>query len=208
MTDTSNDLQSPAGQARSRLGWKILTIVSALALLTGGIFLATRPSGPTARTAQTTNPVASTWPVTVADPQTLAFQTQLDQSLQNKLDSLLGPGNSVVTTTATLDLGQADPAVSDSAASHGVLGPDNIQVPDDSNSAADGRYENSKNTRSNALNEVNEVRSSAPEVKRLVIVVQMNSAGDSAVSPAFVEHLVGAAAGIDPARGDSVTVRT
>jgi flagellar M-ring protein FliF len=208
MTDTSNDLQSPAGQARSRLGWKILTIVSALALLTGGTFLATRPSGPTARTAPTTKPAASTGPVTVADPQTLAFQTQLDQSLQNMLDSLLGPGNSVVTTTATLDLVQAEPAVSDSAASDGVLGPDNIQVPDGGNSAAAGRYENTETIRNNALNEVNEFRSSTPVVKRLVIVVQMNSAVASVVGPADVEHLVDAAAGIDPDRGDSVTVLT
>jgi flagellar M-ring protein FliF len=207
MTDTSNDLQSPAGQSRSRLGWKILTIVSALALLTGGIFQATRPSGPTARTAPTTKPAASTGPV--ADPQTLAFQTQLDQSLQNMLDSVLGPGNSVVTTTATLDFVQADPAVSDSAASVGVLGPDNILVPDIGNSAAAGRYENSKTTRNNALNQASEVRSSAPGVvKRLVIVVQMNSAVVSDVDPAQVEQLVGAAAGIDPDRGDSVTVLT
>ncbi|GGN98145.1 hypothetical protein GCM10010112_90960 [Actinoplanes lobatus] len=208
MTDTSNDLQSPAGQARSRLRWKILTIVAVLALLTGGIFLATRPSGPTALTAQTTKPVASTGPVTVTDPQTLAFQTRLDHSLQTMLDSVLGPGNSVVTTTATLDFVQVAPTVSDSAASDWVLGPDNIQVPDGSNSAAAGRDETGE-TFGNAVNETNEVRSSAPGVvKRLVIVVQMNIAVASDVDPAQVEQLVGTAAGIDPDRGDSVTVLT
>ncbi|HET9518049.1 MAG TPA: hypothetical protein VFO77_10015, partial [Actinoplanes sp.] len=144
MTDTSHDLRSPVGQARSRLGWKILTIVSALALLTVGIFLAARPSEPTARAAQPTQPAASTEPGTAVDPQTLAFQTQLDQSLQRMLDSVLGPGNSVVTTTATLDFVQADPVVSASAASDGVLGPDSVRVPDSSHSAAAGEYENSE----------------------------------------------------------------
>ncbi len=208
MADTPNDLQSPAGQARGRLRWKILTIVPAVALLSGGIFLAIRPSEPTALTAQTAKPVASTRPVTVTDPQTLAFQTRLDQSLQTMLDSVLGPGNSVVTTTATLDFVQVDPAASDSAASDGVLGPDNIQVPDGSNSAAAGR-DGTGETPGNAVNETNEVRSSAPGVvKRLVIVVQMNIAVASDVDPAQVEQLVSAAAGIDPDRGDSVTVLT
>ncbi len=205
MTDTSNELQSPVGQARGRLRWKILTIVSALALLTGGVFLATRASGPAAPAAQTTKPVASTGPATVADPQTLAFQTRLDQSLQTMLDSLLGPGNSVVTTTATLDFVEVDPAVSDPADSDAVLGPDNVQVPDGSNSAAAERHE----TIGNAVNETEEVRRFTPGVvKRLVIVVQMNDAVASDVDPAQVEQLVGAAAGIDPDRGDSVTVLT
>ncbi|WP_221321200.1 flagellar M-ring protein FliF C-terminal domain-containing protein [Actinoplanes sp. L3-i22] len=196
MTDTPRDLQSPTGQARSRLRWKILTIVAVLALLTGGVFLATRPSGPTALTARTTKPVASTGPVTVTDPRTLAFQTRLDQSLQTMLDSLLGPGNSVVTTTATLDFVPVDP---------GVLGPDDIQVPDGSGSAAAGRGE----TIDNAVSEANEVRTSAPGVvKRLVIVVRMNIAVAGDVDPAQVARLVSTAAGIDPARGDSVTVLT
>ncbi|MET0418985.1 MAG: flagellar M-ring protein FliF C-terminal domain-containing protein [Actinoplanes sp.] len=206
MADTLNDLQSPAGPARRRLRWKILTIVSALAMLTGSIFLTTRPSGQTALTAQTTKPAASTGPVTITDPQTLAFQTRLNQSLQTMLDNVLGPGNSVVTTTATLDFVQVDPAVSDSAASDGVLGPDNIQVPDGSNAAAAGR-DGTGETIGNAINETNEVRSSAPGVvKRLVIVVQMNIAVTSDVDPAQVHQLVSAAAGIDPDRGDSVTV--
>lgn len=210
MIDTSNDLQSPAGQARSRLRGKILTIASALAMLTGVILLVTaRPSEPTVPTAQATKPAASTGPATVADPQTLAFQTRLDQSLQAMLNSVLGPGNSVVTTTATLDFAQVDPPISDSAASDEVLGPGNMQVSDDSNSAAAGRDEAGETIRSNALNVVGEVRSNAPGVvKRLVIVVQMNIVFASDVDPADVEQLVSAAAGIDPDRGDSVTVLT
>jgi flagellar M-ring protein FliF len=125
------------------------------------------------------------------------------------LDSVLGAGNSVVTTTATLDFAQVDPTVSDSAASARVLGPDNIQVPDGSNSAVAGRDETGETIRSNALNVVSEVRSNAPGVvKRLVIVVQMTIGVASDVDPADVEQLVSVAAGIDPDRGDSVTVLT
>jgi hypothetical protein len=208
MTEMSNHLHPPAGQARSWPGWKVLAVVSVFALFTGSIFVAARLSEPTALTEQTTTPVASTEPVTVADPRTLAFQTRLDQSLQTMLDSVLGPGISVVTTTATLDFVQVDPAVSDSAASDGVLPPDNIQVPDGSNSAAAGQDETGE-TIGNAVNKTDEVRSSAPGVvKRLVIVVRMNIAVASAADPAQVEQLVGAAAGIDPDRGDSVTVLT
>ncbi|MBO3744137.1 flagellar M-ring protein FliF C-terminal domain-containing protein [Actinoplanes flavus] len=209
MTDTSNDFPSPAGRARSRLRGKVLTTVSALALLTGVTFLVTRQSGPTAPTAQTTESAASTGPVSVTDPQTLAFQTRLDQSLQTMLDSLVGPGNSVVTTTATLDFAQVDPTVSDSAAPDGVLGPDSIQVPDGSNSAAAGRGETGETIDSNVISEVIEVRRNAPGVvKRLVIVVQMNIEAAGYVNPAELEQLIGAAAGVDSDRGDSVTVLT
>lgn len=106
----------------------------------------------------------------------------------------------MVTTTAKLDFGRSDPAAGDSAAPDGVLGPDTIQVPDDGNSATAGHDETSID---NAVNKNNEVRRSTPGVvKQLAIVVRMNTS----VDPAQVKRLVGAAAGIDPDRGDSVTV--
>lgn len=201
MADTSNDPHPPASRARSRLGWTILSIVSFVGLLTVGILAATRSSEPTAPTKPTTMPAASAEPVT--DPQTLAFQNRLDQSLQTMLDSVLGPGNSVVTTTATLDFGQVDRAASDAVASKhadstdGVLGPDNIQVPDDA-PAATGQE-----------TDANEVRRRAPGVvKRLIIVVQMNVAAAGNADPVSVQRLVSAAAGINPERGDYVMVRS
>jgi flagellar M-ring protein FliF len=121
---------------------------------------------------------------------------------------VLGPGTSTVTTSATLDFAQGDSAASASAAADGLLGPDVIQVPEGGSSAAAGQNGVSE-TLGNAVNKTNEVRHSAPDVvKRLAIVVQMNIAGAGDVDPAQVEQLVGAAAGIDRGRGDSVTVLT
>src|SRR3954466_7542685 len=43
-----------------------------------------------------------------ADSQTVAFQNRLNSSLQNMLDSVVGPGHAVVTTTAELDYDQTN----------------------------------------------------------------------------------------------------
>src|SRR4051794_34172135 len=43
-----------------------------------------------------------------ADSQTVAFQNRMNTSLQNMLDSVVGPGHSVVTTTAQLDFDQTE----------------------------------------------------------------------------------------------------
>src|SRR6185312_3266151 len=120
-----------------------------------------------------------------ADSETVAFQNRMNQSLQNMLDSVVGPGHAVVTTTAQLDFDQtetttktysSDPSVAalserisreayngDGQGSGGVLGPDNIQVPNGSTSSSGtGQYENSNTVRNNAVNEINETRRSAP----------------------------------------------
>src|SRR3954452_3967032 len=125
------------------------------------------------------------------ESQTLAFQNRMNVSLQNMLDQVVGPGHAVVNTTAELDFDQtqttsktynADPSVpalsesnsreaynGNGTGSGGVLGPDNIQVPNGvSSSSGTGQYENTTSTRNNAINETNEVRKSAPgAVKKL-----------------------------------------
>src|SRR3954451_11479672 len=100
-----------------------------------------------------------------ADSQTVAYQNRLNTSLQNMLDSVVGPGHAVVTTTAQLDYDQTEtktktysadpslPALSESISREayngngtgtgGVLGPDNIQVPNGTSSGGTGQYENS-----------------------------------------------------------------
>jgi flagellar M-ring protein FliF len=165
-----------------------------------------------------------------ADSQTAAFQTRLNTSLQNMLDSVVGPGHAVVTTNAELDYDQTetttksysqDPSVGalaestsreayngNGTGSGGVLGPDNIQVPNGvSSSSGTGQYENTTSTRNNAINETNEVRKSAPgAVKKLNVAVLLDSTVAGTVDPAQVQQLVGAAAGIDATRGDTVAV--
>src|SRR3954467_6631323 len=98
------------------------------------------------------------------DAQTVGFQNRMNQSLQSMLDSVVGPGHAVVTTTAELDFDQtntttktytSDPSVAALSESisreaynngaqgaGGVLGPDNIQVPNGSTSSTGtGQYE-------------------------------------------------------------------
>ncbi|MDT4994177.1 MAG: flagellar M-ring protein FliF [Actinoplanes sp.] len=165
-----------------------------------------------------------------SDSETVSFQNRLSTSLQNMLDSVVGPGHSAVTTTAQLDFDQtetttksymSDPSVAALSESisreayngngngtGGVLGPDNLQVPTGlGSSAGAGQYVNSSDVRNNAINETNEVRRNAPgKVSRLSVAVLLDSTTAGAVNPAQVQQLISAAAGIDPTRGDTVAV--
>ncbi len=171
-----------------------------------------------------------------ADSQTVTFQNRMNTSLQNMLDNVVGPGHAVVTTTAQLDYDQtstttksytSDPSTAPlsesvsreayagscgASSGGGVLGPDNIQVPNGSSgcsttsSAAPG-YENSNAVRNNAVNETQEVRQNAPgAIKRLNVAVLLDSTTAGAVNSAQIQQLVSTAAGIDPTRGDGVVV--
>ena len=165
------------------------------------------------------------------DSQTLAFQNRLNASLQTMLDSVVGPGHAVVTTTAALDFDQTSttnetynvdpslPALSESnsreayngsnSCAGGVLGPDNVSGPgcNSGSSTGPGQYENNNNTRNNAVNKSLEVRKSAPgAIKRLNVAVLLDSTVAGTVDPAQVQQLVSAAAGIDSTRGDTIAV--
>ncbi|AGZ46341.1 flagellar basal-body MS-ring/collar protein FliF [Actinoplanes friuliensis] len=165
-----------------------------------------------------------------SDGQTVAFQNRLNASLQNMLDSVVGPGHAVVTTTAELDYDQtetttesytSDPSVAalsesisreayngNGTGQGGVLGPDNIQVPNGTTSSSGtGQYENSNTVRNNAVNKTTEARRSAPgSIKKLNVAVLLDSTTAGAVNSADVQSLVSAAAGIDATRGDTIAV--
>src|SRR4051812_6873012 len=165
-----------------------------------------------------------------AEAQTVAFQNRMNTSLQNMLDSVVGPGHAVVTTTAQLDFDQTQttsktynadpslPALSESnsreayngsnSCAGGVLGPDNISGPScTSGSAGPGQYENSNQVRNNAINETQEVRKSAPgSIKKLNVAVLLDSTTAGTINPAQVQQLVSAAAGVDSTRGDTIAV--
>lgn len=160
------------------------------------------------------------------EQQTVAFQKRLSSSLQDMLDKVVGPGHAVVTTTAELDFDRtetktktygADPALPPSSeqtqteryngtgsANGGVLGPDNVSVPNGSNN---GQYESSNTTKNNLVNETNEVRQNAPgKINKLNVAVLMDSTTAGTIDAAEVTQLVSAAAGIDKTRGDTVAV--
>jgi flagellar M-ring protein FliF len=160
--------------------------------------------------------------------KTSEFQDSLNSSLQRMLDSVVGPGHAVVTTNAQLDFDQTEtktqtftpdptlPALSEKISKEayngaqgptaGVLGPDNIQVPNGAN-AAGGQYENSTTVRDNAVNNAVETRLAAPgNVKKLTVAVLLDSTVAGMVNVADMQKLVGAAAGIDATRGDTIAV--
>jgi len=165
-----------------------------------------------------------------ADTQTVAFQNRLNTSVQNMLDSVVGPGHAVVTTTAQLNYDQVQttnetykadpslPALSESISREayngngngngGVLGPDNIQVPSGtSGTSGTGQYENSNRVTNSALDKLTQVSQQAPgKIDRLSMSVLLDSTTAGAVDSAQVQQLVSAAAGIDPTRGDTVAV--
>ncbi|WP_433792333.1 flagellar basal-body MS-ring/collar protein FliF [Actinoplanes sp. CA-252034] len=160
------------------------------------------------------------------EQQTVAFQNRLNSSLQRMLDSLVGPGHSVVTTTPILDFDQTEtrskkystdpsmPAESENLKSEtytgtgtgngGVLGPDNIQGP---NGVGNGQYQQKDETRTRRFNEVEEVRRNAPgSIERLSVSVLLDSTVAGQIKPDMVQQALSAAAGIDPNRGDTISV--
>src|SRR4051812_39527366 len=154
----------------------------------------------------------------------------MNQSLQNMLDKVVGPGHAVVTTTTELDFDQTQttkktynaapsrPALSESNSREayngagncagGVLGPDNISGPGcTTGTTGTGQYENSQSVKNNAINETQEVRKSAPgSIKKMNVAVLLDSTTAGTIDPAQVQQLVSAAAGIDAGRGDTVAV--
>ncbi|GAA3261126.1 flagellar basal-body MS-ring/collar protein FliF [Dactylosporangium siamense] len=161
--------------------------------------------------------------------QTSAYEQRLNTALQNMLDTVVGPGHSVVQVTADLDFDAtetktqkyvADPAVpplSESKTSEqytggngtpvgGVLGPDNIQVPNGTGAGGDGTYQQSTETRNNAVGMVTETKKSAPgAVKKLAVAVIVDSSA-AKIDEAQLQQLVSSAVGLDATRGDQIAV--
>ncbi|MFI5840613.1 flagellar basal-body MS-ring/collar protein FliF [Catenuloplanes sp. NPDC051500] len=164
-----------------------------------------------------------------ADQKTTAFQTSMNGKIQAMLDKVLGPGNSTVTTTADLDFDNTEtkttkysydptvPALSETSSREtysngantaaGVLGPDNIQVPNGNANSSNGAYESTDTSKNNAVNKTEEVRkASGGAIRKLTMGVVINSKVAGGMDTAEVEKLVASAAGIDTTRGDSLAV--
>ncbi|XAZ32097.1 flagellar basal-body MS-ring/collar protein FliF [Paenarthrobacter ureafaciens] len=155
------------------------------------------------------------------------YQQRTSDAVRTVLDSVVGPGNSTVAVAADVTAESAQqrsetfspatntPALSESTKTEkytgtgggaaGVLGPDNIAVP--GGTSANGSYDSSDTTKNNAVNKVTEDRT-IPQgaVKRQTISVAINQSAAGGVNIDSVRSLVTAAAGINTARGDVVTV--
>jgi flagellar M-ring protein FliF len=161
--------------------------------------------------------------------QTGAYEQRLRAAVQNMLDTVVGPGHSAVNVTANLNFDNtetktqkyvADPAVpplseqkkseqysgSNGVPVGGVLGPDNIQVPNGTGTGGDGQYQQTTETRNNAVGMVTETTKTAPgQVQKLGIAVIVDSAV-AKVDLAQLQQLVSSAVGLDPTRGDQIAV--
>jgi flagellar M-ring protein FliF len=156
------------------------------------------------------------------------YEQRLGTSLQHMLDQVVGPGNAVVQVTADLDFDStetktqkyvADPSTPPLAETKktekytgggnpvgGVLGPDNIQVPA-GGVASGGAYEQTNETRNNAVGVVTETRKSAPgAVRKLSVAVMLNSGTVKGANEAQLQQLVSSAVGLDAQRGDTIAV--
>lgn len=162
-----------------------------------------------------------------AGKQTSAYESRVSDSVQAMLDKVLGPGNSTVSLNATLDnstsqvvkesfaqprnapalseSSQTDAATGGTGNNAGVLGPDNIAVPSTANGA--GNSKSSKVTKNNAIDKTTQDTSiPAGTLQRQSIAVAINSSTVKGITAAQLTSMISTAAGVNAARGDTVTV--
>ncbi|RBY95171.1 flagellar M-ring protein FliF [Blastococcus sp. TF02-8] len=157
------------------------------------------------------------------------YENRLAASAQKILDSVVGPNNSVVSVRADVDLSKRNttsetynydngtPPVSEQKTTEnytgsgvpvgGVLGPENM--PDAANNAGGGasNYQKESTTANNAVGKTTEVTEDAPgDLRRLTVSVVMNDAVAGNLNQQQMTNLMTTAVGLDPARGDDITV--
>lgn len=158
------------------------------------------------------------------------YESRVTSSVQSMLDSVLGPGNAVVSVTAELDFDQTARTTETYSASDptlppvnsattvedytgtgqtvgGVLGVDGT-VTDPSTTTGDGSgsYHKESATVNNPINKVTEQQTTAPgTVKRQSVSVIVSDAL-TGVDMTALQSSIAAAAGIDATRGDVVSV--
>ena len=159
--------------------------------------------------------------------QVADYEHRIAAGVQAMLDRVVGAGNAVVSVSAELDYDKtqtttetysSDPSaapISESttreeytgaqSTATGVLGPDNIGGP--ATDADNGSYLRETAVRNNSVNRVTEVQETAPgSVKRQSVSVVVSKDAAAGMDMAQLEQMVAAAAGVDPERGDVVSV--
>lgn len=154
------------------------------------------------------------------------YEERVSGQVQTMLNRVLGAGNSVVSvnaelsrdqtqrTTETFTPAEGTPPLAQSSsteeyqgtgqATGGVLGPDNIAVPDGGGA---GTYTREDETRNNAVNKVTEQTTVNPGgVTRQSVSVVVDSTAAAGIPVEQIREIVSVAAGVDPDRGDQVAV--
>ena len=164
----------------------------------------------------------------MGDQQTSDYQVRVAASVQAMLDRVVGVGKAVVTVNAELNLDNTDltsetflapagvPALSSATTTEtytgtgggaaGVLGPDNIAVP---NGAANGTgtYTKGSENLNPAVDKVTEHTTTTPgSVRRQSVSVVVDQEAGAGLNMTDLTTMVTAAAGIDAVRGDTVAV--
>jgi flagellar M-ring protein FliF len=160
--------------------------------------------------------------------QTASYQDQVARSIEDLLAPVTGAGKAKVTVSAQLDFDKTQTTTErfDQGTGTGTLLSENTSsesftgdgasvggtlstgspTPVSSGTSSDGTYTKSDTQRQYAPGKVTEVVDSAPgAVERLSVAVLVDAAAN--VGAQEVQDLVTAAAGIDPARGDTVEVQ-
>ena len=162
-----------------------------------------------------------------ASKQATEHEAKVAASVSQMLETIVGPGNATVTVSTDVanstselleetytapdgDLSASEQTTTETytggaAGNAGVLGPDNIAVPNGGD--GDGTYEYEETSRSNAVNKSTEKTvTPAGEVTRQTVSVALDRAAVTGVTAEQVQALVATAAGIDTERGDTVAV--
>ncbi|MFS0854168.1 flagellar basal-body MS-ring/collar protein FliF [Microbacterium sp. 179-I 3D4 NHS] len=159
--------------------------------------------------------------------QATEHEAKVAASVSKMLETIVGPGNATVTVSADVanstsermeetysapdgELSASEQTKTETysggpSTGTGVLGPDNIAVPNNGNS--DGAYEFEETSRNNAVNKSTEKTiTPAGEVTRQTVSIALNRGTVTGVTADQVETLVASAAGIDVERGDTIAV--
>ncbi len=168
------------------------------------------------------------------DQEVKAFEDRMTGSVTSMLDRVVGPGNSAVDVNADLNFDQTSthtiryfttpnaiplsasvttekykaPGGAGGIANGGVVGPDG-QLLQSGTTVPGGatQYQKQEHTSDNAVGQVVEQREAAPgNVQALHVGIVLDSSAPNGKNPAAVQQLVSAALGINPKRGDTVTV--
>lgn len=165
----------------------------------------------------------------LANQQASDYESKVQQAVQKLLDPLVGAGKSAVTVTAQLNQDStqttteqysATPSTPPLASSTktetytgtgsgatGVLGPDNIAVPSGGATGA-GQYSSTSSDVSNPINKQTQVVTSGPGgVQRQSVSVAVDATAAKNLDMAALTSAISAAAGIDTARGDTISVQ-
>lgn len=161
-----------------------------------------------------------------ANTQATEYEAKVASSVTKMLETIVGPGNATVSVAADVanstsermdetytapegglmstEQTKTETYTGGQGRGTGVLGPDNIAVPD---AAGGGSYQAEESTRNNAVNKTTEKTTTpAGEVTRQTISVALDRAAVNGVTAEQVQALVSTAAGINAQRGDTVTV--